>query len=209
MSITTTPVAVPRTEEVRHPFGLPLGTVRAVMSVAICALVWVTLLLPPSFEGVKVVLAHFFLMGLVLMAFASSTNVKEGEASPFLPWLLRVIFVGGSIAIVALCWVRDKEQLQFRLTPDIAEVKDWWIPFLATMAGGFGFGIFTRFLFGVGNHIFQTLRAWFSVVGLVLLALELAIFLAQISGQGKMIDFLHYWQCVTILIVSAYFGTRA
>lgn len=212
MSIATTPVpaAPPPADVTRHPFGLPPGTVRGLMSILICAFFWIVLLLPRG-EGpeVKAVLAHFFLLGLVLMAFASHPRNEEQDTAPVLPWLLRLIFVGVSVAVVVLAWVRDVNLLQDRLTPDLEEVKNWWIPFMGTMAGGFAFGLFLRFLLGRENHIFQTLRAWFSVVGSVMLALEIAIFLSAAGGQGARLDLLHYWQCVEMVIVSAYFGTRA
>ena len=208
MSVTTTAQRpVPASlEQQHHPFGLPPGTVRGLLSILICAFFWIVLLLPPAHPG-KVVLAHFFLLGLVLMAFASSP--RQEEATPFLPWFLRLIFVGVSAAVVALAWVRDVNLLQARLTPDLEEVKMWWIPFMACMAGGFAFGLFLRFVLGKTNHVFQTLRAWFSVVGSVMLVLEIGIFLSAAGGTGAQMDFLHYWQCVVMVVVSAYFGTRA
>lgn len=194
--------------EVRHPFGLPLGSVRGLMSVFICAFFWI-LLLSPLESPAKAVLAHFFLLGLVLMAFASSPSIDKGE-SAFLPWLLRVIFVGGSVAVVTyVLFTRDIQVIQQRLTPDPDEVRMWWIPFLSFMGGGFAFGLFLRFILGRENHVFQAIRAWFSVLGLMLLAVELGIFFILTGGAGRMDEFLHYCQCVTIVVVSAYFGTRS
>lgn len=209
MSQTTTvqPVHHPH-PEARQPFGLPLGSVRGIMSVLICAFFWLLLLLPNE-SPAKAVLAHFFLLGLVLMAFASSPRVAEEGVSPFLPWLLRTVFVGGSVAVIALVLVtRDMNVVQARLTPDPDEVKAWWIPFLSTLSGGFAFGLFLRFLLGRENHVFISLRAWFSVVGIILLVLELGLFFAMATGPGRMDEFLHYWQAMELVIVSAYFGTR-
>jgi Na+-transporting NADH:ubiquinone oxidoreductase subunit NqrB len=124
--------------------------------------------------------------------------------------LLRVIFVGVSVAVVALAWVRDANLLQVRLTPDPEEVRQWWIPFLGTMAGGFAFGLFLRFILGKENHVFRTIRSWLSVVGMLMLVLEVLIFLSTVGADTPaQRDFLHYWQCVELVIVSAYFGTRA
>lgn len=194
--------------DVRHPFGLPLGSVRGLMSILICAFFWILLLLPME-SPAKAVLAHFFLLGLVLLAFASSPSITDREGSPFLPWLLRFIFVGGSVAVILfVIFTRDLDVLQRRLTPDPDEVRLWWIPFLSSLAGGFSFGLFLRFILGRENHIFQSLRAWFSVLGLVLLVCELGIFFVMAGGAGKVDEFLHYCQCVTIVIASSYFGTR-
>jgi hypothetical protein len=198
-----------KSSEVRHPFGLPLGSVRGLMSILICVFFWILLLLPTETPA-KAVLAHFFLLGLVLLAFASSPRITDRDESPFLPWLMRLIFVGGSIAVVAFVLItRDPTVVQHRLTPDPDEVRMWWIPFLGSLAGGFSLGLLLRFLLGQLNHVFQSMRAWFSVLGLVLLACELGIFFIMAGGAGKVDEFLHYCQCVTIVIVSAYFGTRA
>lgn len=207
--ITTTAQPALGQYHAHQPFGLPLGSVRGIMSVVICAFFWLLLLLPTE-SPAKAVLAHFFLLGLVLMAFASSPKVAERDVSPFLPWLLRIVFVGGSVAVVLfVLFTRDTEILQRRLTPDPEEVKAWWIPFLSTLSGGFAFGLFLRFLLGRDNHIFQALRAWFSVAGIMMLVLELGLFFAMTTGTGRMDEFLHYWQAVELVIVSAYFGTRA
>jgi hypothetical protein len=208
------PVAIDRAtsdlEPVRHPFGLPLGSVRGMFSVLICAFFWITLLWPGD-QPVRALLAHFFMLGLVVMAFASAPVIadRERETSAFLPWLLRLIFVGVSVAVVAYAAFNNPDKVQRRLTPDAGEVAEWWIPFLATMSGGFAFGLLLRFALGRANHIFVTLRAWFSVVGMVMLAIELVMFIGFSSAENKPMEFLHYWQCIELAIVSAYFGTRA
>jgi hypothetical protein len=206
--VQTTQMPPLKPSEVRHPFGLPLGSVRGLMSIVICLFFWILLLLPTETTA-KAVLAHFFLLGLVLLAFASSPRITDKDESPFLPWLMRLIFVGGSIGVIAFVLItRDPTIAQQRLTPDPDEVRMWWIPFLSSLAGGFALGLLLRFLLGQNNHVFQSMRAWFSVLGLVLLACELGIFFIMAGGAGKIDEFLHYCQCVTIIIVSAYFGTR-
>ncbi len=193
---------------VRHPFGLPLGTVRGVLSLMICSFFWI-LLLAPADQQAKAVLAHFFLLGLVFMAFATSTDVREGEGKAVLPWLFRVIFVVVTAGVVFVAWTRDPALVQMRLTPNPDEVREWWIPFLAATGIGFSFGLLLRVIFGRENHIFQTLRAWFSVVGLLMLALEIPIMLASGSTDAGSLEFMHFWQSVELAIVAAYFGTRA
>lgn len=195
-------------EEVRTPFGLPTGSVRGVISVLICAFFWVILLWPID-QTVRVPLPHFFLLGLVLMAFASSPLMKDGENSPFLPWFLRLIFVLGSVAAVAVAWYRSPAVLQERLTPVPDEVAAWWIPFLACTFGGFAAGLFLRFALGKKNHVFMTIRAWLSIVAMILLALEIVAVFALASAVNKPQEFIHYWGCVDLVIVSAYFGSRA
>jgi hypothetical protein len=197
-------------EPVRHPFGLPLGSVRGMFSVLICAFFWLTLLWPGE-QPVRALLGHYFMLALVVMAFASAPVIgdNERESSSFLPWLLRLIFVGGSAAVVVYAVFKDVNQFQARLTPDPAEVTQWWIPFLGAMVGGFASGLFIRFLMGRENHVFRTLRSWLSVVGMLMLVAELAIFIGFASAETKPVEFLRIWQCIEMVIISAYFGTRA
>jgi hypothetical protein len=203
MSVGTVVGETPRT-----PFGLPTGSVRGVISVLICAFFWVVLLWPQE-QPARVVLAHFFLLGLVTMAFASSPTLRNDDGVHIIPWLMRVIFVGGSAVVVVIAWLNDYDVMKQRLTPPGDEVAVWWVPFLACTFGGFAAGLFLRFILGRGNHIFQTLRAWLSVVGMVMLSIEIALVIALASSTEKPLEFLHVWDCLELTIVAAYFGTRA
>jgi hypothetical protein len=213
MSAPTEPTARPKPliDPNAQPFGLPTGSVRGILSLLICGFFWVTMLLPPPAgeEVVRPLLAHFFLLGLVLMAFANHPTVTDRNTAPFLPWVLRLAFVGGSIGVVVYAAVTDPARLQQRLTPNPDEVKLWWIPFLACMAGGFAFGLLLRFVLGRGSLVFRSIRAWLSVVGMVMLAVELVLVLGVLQATGDAADFLRYWQCVEVVLVAAYFGTRA
>ena len=193
----------------RQPFGFPAGTVRGFLSLLICIFFWMVLLWP-SDAVAKPLLGHFFMLAMVLMAFASSPAAHSGNRDQsFTPWLMRILFVGGSVAVVAYTLVKDPAQFSQRLTPDVNEFRDWWGTFLAVTAGGFAFGLFIRFAFGRDNPIFLTLRAWLSVVAMVMLALELALFVAFMSSETKPDTFMRYWQAFEIAAVSAYFGTRS
>lgn len=194
----------------RLPFGLPAGSVRGIMSLLICGFFWMVLLWPQG-ELVKPLLAHFFLLALVLMAFASNPSGRSaGEGVPFLPWILRVLFVGGSAAVLAFVAVQFPERLPGRLTPDAGEFAAWWGPFMGTMAVGFATGLFARFvLTRVGlTPVFETLRAWLSVVGLLMLTLEIVMVLILTTSDTKPDQFVRYWQAFELAVVSAYFGTR-
>ncbi|MBY0513641.1 MAG: hypothetical protein K2P78_06980 [Gemmataceae bacterium] len=106
---------------VRHTYGLPAGTVRGFMSVLICSFFWVVLLLPDQDPPFRAPVGHFVLLFMVFLAFASHHRAP-GE-SRFLPWLMRAVFVGGSVAVIALVAVQHPERLQDRLKPDQAELS--------------------------------------------------------------------------------------
>ncbi len=194
----------------RQPFGLPAGTVRGFLSLLICAFFWLVLLWP-SDTLAKPLLGHFFMLAMVLMAFASSPTTHTGTRDKsFTPWLMRFLFVGGTILVVAYTLVKDPVQFSQRLTPNPSEFTDWWGTFLAVTSGGFALGLFIRFAFGRHNPIFLTLRSWLSVVSIVMLAIELALFIAYTSsGESKPEQFMHYWQAFEVATVAAYFGTRS
>ena len=207
--MSTAPVPVPSdsVHDPMHPFGLPPGSVRGVMSLLICCFFWI-LLLWPGETVISPMLGHFFMLSLVLMAFASNPSSDDLQRSAVLPWLMRVLFVGGSLAVVALVLVQHPDRLQTRLTPDIAEFKKWWGPMLATMAIGFAVGLFIRFILGRKSYMFLTARAWLSVIGLLMLSLEIALYVIALSTNASQ-DWLAYFQVVELAVVSAYFGTRA
>lgn len=191
----------------QNPFGLPAGSVRGFLSLLICSFFWIVLL-NRSDPNVKPLLAHFFMLALVLMAFASSHAVEDRGAT--LPWVLRVLFVGISVAVVAYCLVTDPGQFSQRITPRPDEFARWWGPFMACMAGGFAGGLFLRFILGHKNLVFQAIRAWLSVVGMLMLTAELALFFALLSSDSEKYDhFFHAWQAVELVVVTAYFATRS
>jgi hypothetical protein len=190
-----------------QPFGLPTGSVRGMLSVLICGFFWMTVLWPTKPD--HPLLGHFFLLGLVMMAFASHPRQAETKQNPFLPWLMRLLFVGGTVAVFAIAAVRDGAGLQARLTPGEVEVKEWWVSYMATLAAGFAFGLFTRFILGRANPVFFNARAWLSVLGILMLLAEAGMFVAFSTAESKPTELLRYWQMIELAVIAAYFGTRA
>ena len=188
----------------RQPFGLPQGSVRGFLSLLICGFVWMVLLWPTD---VKLPLSHFFLMALVLMAFSSAPHLQMGE-SKLLPWILRVLFVGGSVGVVLYSMFRDPYSLA-KLTPDQSEFANWWGPFLGCLAGGFAAGLVLRFVLGRNNQVFQTIRAWLSVIGILMMLGEFILFLAYVSADNRPENPIRVYQAIQLAVVSGYFGTRA
>jgi hypothetical protein len=189
-------------------FGLPTGSVRGFLSVLICSFFWIVLLLPPQ-NAVTAPLGHFFLLTLVFLAFASHPAPETHRYT--LPWAMRLLFVGGSIAIVAYSAATNPQQTAARLTPSPAEIGQWPV-LLGCLAGGFGVALFLRFVLGRRSEIFMTLRAWVGVVAMLLLLSETLlqfVILPSMDPANRNPEALKVWEGILIALVAAYFGSRA
>ena len=188
-------------------FGLPSGSVRGFLSVLICSFFWIVLLLPADW-AITVPLGHFFLLTLVFMAFASHP-LPEARVH-MLPWVMRVLFVGGSAVAVALAVFHSTHLAAARLTPNPAEVTQWPV-LLACLAGGFGVALFLRFVTGRRSEFFMTVRAWVGVVAVLLLLAETLLQFAILPTltEKPSPDALKVWEGVLIAAVAGYFGSRA
>jgi hypothetical protein len=192
-------------------FGLPAGSVRGILSVLICSFFWILLLLPqqpPDQVPLKAPLGHFFLLTLVFLAFASHPR-PEGAGTHLLPWLMRVLFVGGSVLVVVLAVMKSPQLAASRLTPSPEEITQWPV-LLGCLAGGFGTALFLRFVLGRRSELFMTLRAWVGVIAMLLLLVETILqYVVLPNIIDKSPDALKVWEGILIAVVAAYFGARA
>lgn len=194
----------------QHPYGLPMGTVRGFMSLLICSFFWIFLLLPEgSGQPPTAPLGHFFLLTLVFMAFASHQHTNPTEGSEFLPWVIRILFVFGSIGVVAYTAATHPDRLAGRLTPNASEIGQWPV-LLGTLSAGFAAGLLSRKLLGRHNELFMTLRGWTGIIATLLLIAETVFqFAIRPSLSEPPSDAaMKVWEGVIIAFVAAYFGTR-
>jgi hypothetical protein len=194
------------------PYCLPMGTVRGFLSVLICSFFWIFLLMgnpAPGDPTPKAPLGHFFLLTLVFLAFASHP-IEAMRTSAILPLIMRLIFVGGSIAVLIYIAVTDMQRLSSRLTPDAADIPQWPV-LLGCLAGGFGVALAIRFILGRRSPMFMTLRAWVGVIAMLLLLFETIfqfVILPNMSDKPSM-EVMQVWEGILIAVVAAYFGSRA
>jgi hypothetical protein len=200
-------VAAPAAHVQEYPtFGLPSGSVRGFLSVLICSFFWIVLLFPAETQ-ITVPLGHFFLLTLVFMAFAS--HPLQEARQHLLPWVMKVLFVGGSATVVAFSLVTHPTQTAARLTPNPAEISQWPV-LLGCFAGGFGIALFLRSVLGRHNHLFLTIRAWVGVIAMLLLFVETILQFLILPGlPDKNPEALKVWEGIIIAVVAAYFGSRA
>lgn len=205
-------MATPK-ELTRHPFGLPAGSVRAVISLGIAGLFWTILLLPESWS-IPVPLFLYFLSVMVLLFFfghGKSIGSEDGRS----PWGLprgtfRVVIILGTLAGAALHFYLHREHVWRRLQPDVDQLRAQWAYLLIAL----GVGLSTGWLIGRGpwrrSAVFQDLQAWVSLLAMLGLAIETVIVLfinPNLGGDLKLN--LAIWEAVLTAIVAWYFGSRS
>lgn len=191
-----------------HPFGLPLGSVRAIMALLILGYFWVALFWRGP--AVALPLGHFFLLPLVLYSFTLARHDGKYEGFRLLPFVLRMCILGGTVA-VGLYAAAQIVDYRARLTPDTTEFREHFLTFAAVLTLGFLAGHFFRLITGPNAELFVTIRAWLSVVGLVMLTVEIGLLVMLLSskaGEAGFADFLRAYQFAEVGVVAAYFGTR-
>ena len=203
--MTTAPTAPYPTHE--YPtFGLPSGSVRGFLSVLICSFFWIVLLYPADVQ-LHVPLGHFFLLTLVFMAFASHP-LLDAKAH-LIPWLMKVLFIGGSAVAVVVALVRNPALTAERLTPAAADIGQWPV-LLGCFAGGFLTATFLRFVLGRKSELFMTIRAWVGVIAMLLLFVETILQFLVLPGMADVNqNALKVWEGAIIAAVAGYFGARA
>lgn len=203
--MTTTPTAAHPAHE--YPtFGLPSGSVRGFLSVLICSFFWIVLLYPAGAQ-LRVPLGHFFLLTLVFMAFASQPFLDA--KAHLVPWLMKVLFIGGSAVALVVALVRDPALTSARLTPNPADIAQWPV-LLGCFTGGFLVATFLRFVLGRKSEFFMTLRAWVGVIAMLLLFVETILqFLVLPDMTDVNQNALKIWEGAIIAVVAGYFGARA
>ena len=89
-------------EHLRHPLGLPAGSVRATLSTFVAALFW-TIMLLPNEKNIPIPLFLYFLTALILLFFFShgKTIGTNEERSPWgLPrGTFRFLIIAGTAAV--------------------------------------------------------------------------------------------------------------
>src|SRR4051794_6582424 len=122
--------AVPQREEfVRHPLGLPPGSVRAVLALMIAGLFWLLLALPDEFPE-KVPLFVYVLLALVFLFFGSHGHTIgqhiTGHSPLYLPrGVLRALLLLGTAVEIGWLYYAHADRLTQRLTPDANHLTQW------------------------------------------------------------------------------------
>jgi hypothetical protein len=206
----TTDAPPPEEQQYRHPLNLPRGTVRTSLVVLILLPFLVLILSPERLVPMPVYL--YFLLGLVMVFFASHGAQATEDSESSYTWLGRVLLflmLLGTIAAIVFRLVTNPAVLQDRLIP--AEDTAGRVPYLlvATL-GGYALGWLMSHLLGEWRNVYwwQDTQASISLVAMFLLtgALFFTIFIqAQLEKSLNTVVF----ECILLGVVAWYFGARS
>lgn len=203
----------------RHALGLPAGSVRALLSFAVLAMLWALVAFAMSGKGKgQVPLSFLYLNLIMLMIFghyftAHGRNI--GSDVSYRPPLglpkgvVRILLILGYGGLAGFLFYRQQQSpLEF---PDVAGL----LPFLGALIGGFILGyMMTGFFTWVGGGdlpaAVQDVQAWvalLAVVGLVVSALIHTVINPGVSLDQRLN--VNGLEAVLAGLVGFYFGARS
>ncbi len=196
---------------VRHPLGLPPGSVRATLALMIAGLFWLLLALPDNYPG-KVPLFLYVLLGLIMLFIGAHGHTIghhiTGHSPLYLPrGVLRALLLLGTAAELAWLYYAHRDRLATRLTPDPNQLVQW--PMLLISAfGGYGLGYVVRKGPWRKSPGFQDILATISLLAMLGLVGE-TIFIVFINSTIETPLDASAWEAILAAIVAFYFGARS
>jgi hypothetical protein len=195
----------------RHPLGLPPGSVRATLALMIAGLFWLLMALPDAYPE-RVPLFLYVLLGLIMLFFGSHGHTIgchiTGHSPLYLPrGLLRAVLLLGTAALLGWLYYAHPDRLTTRLTPDANELN-YWPELLLAAFGGFAFGYVVRK--GPWRNMpgFQDILATVSLLAMLGLVGE-TIWIVFISPSLENKVNPHTWEAILSAVVAFYFGARS
>ena len=195
-----------------RPLGLPPGSVRGMLSLMIMAMAWLLLMLPDS-SSVTMPLNLYCLLPLVLLFFFShgKSIAESSDVTPsplHLPGgTLRLLILGGTIAVIAYLYFNHPDRLHDRLKPTAEQLK-LWPTLMGAIVGGLIVGYLFQY-FPFHDHWFmQALQAWLAILTMFIMLAEVVIqaFIApQLAQEINMAN----WQWLVTFLAAFYFGSRS
>lgn len=198
---------------VRHPLGLPAGSVRALLALMVLGVLWVLALKARDAEG-RVPVLYIYLQSVMILIIAHYFAVRThevrhpGESLPLgLPrGTVRVILLAGYIGLVG--WV-VYHQTEFE-QPAAGHVV---LPLilLAGFLAGFVLGRLGRWLGGGPSAGWlQDMQAWVALLGTIglVVVVVLRLFILPNLQQDLRFD-LTTAEMVVATVIAFYFGARS
>jgi hypothetical protein len=214
MSIpTTAPRGDTALTSIRHPLGLPAGSVRGLLALMVVGLIWILMLLPPD-RFVPVPLYLYYLLFLIVGHYFAAHGQRfggpeTGQRAPLhlprgtVPLLIVLGFVG------VLGWRYYTERDWAELQPSVQEQP--WLPviLLAAFFLGIAMNRVINTVFSRPPYWYQDIQAWLALLAMFGLFAEVMIqTVINPSLPAERRLQLPQVQAVLTAIVGFYFGAR-
>jgi hypothetical protein len=210
----------PSAPRLRHTFGRPAGTVRAILALAVLGLMWMMVLRPMPGQGeaaARIKLSTEFvylqmLMVLILVHFftAHGGSIKPGpgERSPLgLPrGSVRFLLLVGYLGLAYYLW-RNRQSYEYAVqSSPVVEIA---LLLSAFFVGHILTGVVQR-IYGTLPPAFQDVQAWVALLALIAMAILLAIQVFINPGllESQKIE-PSMVEGVLAALVGFYFGARS
>lgn len=213
--LTGTPL--PHAGPVRHPLGLPRGSVRAVLAFMVLGTVWTLLLVPAEKVQAGIPPYLFYLTFLIVGCYFGA---RATAPYPLGPWerhplylprgSIRALIILGFIGTFALAYHHDPE---FYKRIRLGSVSSHpLLPFV--LFGGFFVGVVVNWIAGLVLRRptgmpawYQDVLAWVSVLAVFGLSFEVIYQLVVVTNSASASE-MPLWQSILAAIVAFYFGAR-
>jgi len=213
--------AAPPPRNVRHPLGLPAGSVRALLTIMVFGTFCTLLLMPPE-RRVDVPLYLYYLTFLILGSYfgarGSAPSDKRDLPPLYLPrGSIRILIILAFTGVIGYGIYQDPDFLDKLKLNDMN--KEPWLP--VVIFGSFFLGVivamFARLALESEEGMpawYQDVLAWLSVLAVLSLGggvvYELVIKPTLDPDAFKLSDTLKFpWQAILSGIVAFYFGARS
>jgi hypothetical protein len=212
------PIAGTPPVRIRHPLGLPQGSVRALLTFMVLGIIS-TLLLLPKDRDVHVPLFLEYLMFLILGHYFAARGHAPNTNEPHPLWLprgsVRFLILFGVAGVLGYAYYLNPETLLERLKPDPNDIAAQ--PFLPiVLIGCFFLGILVARIAWVTlagpeglPAWFQDIIAWVSLLAILGMGAEVIM---QLVIKVKLTEVnldLPNWQTILSGIIAFYFGARS
>jgi hypothetical protein len=205
-------VNVPVEPYLRHPLGLPPGSVRSVLALMIAGLFWLLIAMPEGHE-VPVPPFLYFLLALVMLFFGShgstiGRHLGDGRSPLGMPrGSIRGLILLGTAGVLGWLYYSKPDQFASRLTPDPKDLAQWPMLMLASF-GAFALGYVIRLGPWRDSAGFQDALATLSLVAMLGLVAETIIVVFINPNVLERLD-LKVWEAILTAAVAFYFGARS
>jgi len=215
---TAQPLLIPSAPPARHALGLPAGSVRAILTLLVVGLICALILIPPRDPDRPAPIPAYllYLLFITLGHFYAAhghtihRRGEEGHSPLYLPaGVIRFLILVGLVAAFGWQWMNHREVLLRQLQEAMNSMQQQ--PYLPlVLLAGFFIGVVVRTIVGRNNPAYwwQDIEAWFALVGVIGLCIEVMIHLVINPTLEHPLE-LPNWEGFLAAIVAFYFGARS